>query len=315
MDIDNNSKAIIILCSHLCIGKNIKPLEPREWDNLENLLFEKNIKFHELLNFSRDDFEKKLFMQEDQINRIENLISRSASITFDLEKLSKYGIRIITKADEEYPKLLKDKLGKSCPPLFYCAGNIKLLDNKLIGFVGSRSVLQHDINFTKAIVAKVIENNMGIVSGGARGIDSIASEEAILRGGYAVEFISDSLLRKLKKTKIINDIRNGKLLILSVAKPDAGFNIGFAMMRNKYIYASSEGTLVVKSDFNKGGTWSGAMENLKRNWTNTFCWNNSSYEGNIQLIKNGAIPIDINWDVDINIEKENVPGTKTNFNV
>lgn len=38
-----------------------------------------------------------------------------------------------------------------------------------------------------------------------------------------------------------------------MAKPDAGFNAGIAMQRNKYIYVQSEATVVVKSDYNKGG--------------------------------------------------------------
>ena len=68
------------------------------------------------------------------------------------------------------------------------------------------------------------------------------------------------------------------------------------MMRNKYIYAQSEATLVIKADYNKGGTWSGASENLRNRWTLTLCRNQPSYPGNKALIEKGAIPIDDNWD-------------------
>ena len=91
-------------------------------------------------------------------------------------------------------------------------------------------------------------------------------------------------------------MQQGKLLLLSVAKPDAGFNIGVAMMRNKYIYAQSEATVVVKSDYNKGGTWSGATENLRNQWALTLCRNHLSYPGNKALIEKGAIPVDDDWD-------------------
>lgn len=301
---NNNSMAIIILCSHLCVGGNIKPLEPKEWSTLASILLEKKIEPSELLDFSREDYEKILHYNKNQIERMEHLISRSASIAFEIEKLSKKGIKIVTRADKNYPNLLKKKLGKSCPPLFYYVGNIDLLNNILVGFVGSRSVGPDDIDFTKKIVRKAIANGMGVVSGGAKGIDSIASQEAIEHGGFAVEFLSDSLLRKIKNKKAISAIRNDRLLIMSVTNPNAGFNVGFAMMRNKYIYASSNGTLIVKSDYNKGGTWSGAIENLRNNWANTFCWNNQLYNGNAEIIKRGAIPIDEKWDVDLNIVQE-----------
>jgi predicted Rossmann fold nucleotide-binding protein DprA/Smf involved in DNA uptake len=75
------------------------------------------------------------------------------------------------------------------------------------------------------------------------------------------------------------------------------------MMRNKYIYAQSEGTVIIKSDYNKGGTWSGAIANLKQQLCNTFCWNNLEYKGNVELIKRGAIPIDESWDGDLTGDK------------
>lgn len=67
------------------------------------------------------------------------------------------------------------------------------------------------------------------------------------------------------------------------------------MMRNRYIYAQSVGTVIIRSDFNKGGTWTGANDNLKNNWCTTLCWDHP-YPGNQALIENGAIPIDENWD-------------------
>ena len=67
------------------------------------------------------------------------------------------------------------------------------------------------------------------------------------------------------------------------------------MMRNRYIYAQSEASVVVRSDLNKGGTWTGAAENIKHGWCPTLCWN-YPYPGNKALIEKGAIPIGENWD-------------------
>lgn len=71
------------------------------------------------------------------------------------------------------------------------------------------------------------------------------------------------------------------------------------MMRNRYVYAQSAGTDVVRSDYQKGGTWAGAADNLKNQWCPTFCWSNSAYRGNLALIETGAIPIDEVWDGDL----------------
>ena len=47
-------------------------------------------------------------------------------------------------------------------------------------------------------------------------------------------------------------------------RPRAGFNVGHAMQRNKLIYALADAALVVSADFNKGGTWAGAIEQLEQ---------------------------------------------------
>ena len=173
--------------------------------------------------------------------------------------------------------------------------DLNLLNRPMIGFVGARNVELPDIDFTKHAVGKTVSLGYGVVSGGAKGIDTVAGTEAILRDSFSVEYLSDSMLKKLKSSETVKRIQSGKLLMLSVVKPDAGFNVGIAMMRNRYIYAQSEATVVVHSDLNKGGTWTGATENLRYAWCPTLCWNHQ-YPGNKALIEKGAAAISDTWD-------------------
>lgn len=63
------------------------------------------------------------------------------------------------------------------------------------------------------------------------------------------------------------------------------------MGRNKYIYCLSIAAIVVHSGL-KGGTWTGANENLKKKWVPLYVKENNDKEsGNILLIKNGGIVI------------------------
>ncbi|BCQ66837.1 hypothetical protein PEQA60_08270 [Pseudomonas sp. Eqa60] len=61
-----------------------------------------------------------------------------------------------------------------------------------------------------------------------------------------------------------NLLLDGQLVLVSPYDPNAGFNVGHAMQRNKLIYALADTSLVVSSDFNKGGTWAGAVEQLDK---------------------------------------------------
>lgn len=293
MNLDSN--AILTLCSHICVGEGVRPLEPKEYSELAQklLLAEKTPK--DLFNFSTDDFKSILGFNEEQIARIVRLLDRNASLSFELSNYQNMGIEAVTRSDLGYPKNLKKKLSNTCPPIFYYAGDLSLLERQYIGYVGARTVTNEDISFTIQTVRKTVSLGYGVVSGGAKGIDTISGNESLLNNGFTVEYLSDSLLKKLKKSDVVKNIQQRKLLLMSVSKPDAGFNVGMAMMRNKYIYAQSFGTVIIHSDLNKGGTWNGANENLKNNWCTTLCWD-YPYPGNQALIKNGAVPISEDWD-------------------
>lgn len=295
---NENSKAIIILCSHMCINEEIKPFEPNEWSKLALKMMDNNIEPFQLLDLNEDIIEK-LNLDKDMVNRINKLVTRSASIIFELNKYESMGIKVVTRADSLYPSIIKKKLKNNCPPIIYYCGNIELLNNELVGFVGSRNIDEKDQEIVENLVKKVVNKGHGIVSGGAKGVDETSTKTALENNGFAVEFIADSLIKKIKNKENITNIRNSKLLICSVTNPDAGFNVGTAMMRNKYIYTCSKGTIVVKSDFKKGGTWAGATENIKKGYSPIYCIK-KEYIGNQELIKLGAIGIDSTWDVEFN---------------
>lgn len=291
-----NSEVIIILCSYLCVGEDTKPFETVEWSKIAEILMENSLTPKDLIDMKREDLEK--YFSSEVAQRILTLFKRSGSITFEIQKLKENGIEIVTRADENYPRILKRKLKKNCPPLFYYVGDISLCNKKSIGIVGSRNCDKDDEEFTKNLVKKIIDNNYAIVSGGARGIDSIASETALENNGIIIEYLSDSLLKKIKKRNIINAIRNKQLLLLSSSKPDAGFNVGMAMARNKYIYSQSEATIVIKSDYKKGGSWNGAVEAMKKGYCKVVCRENENSKGNIELINNGAMGVSSDWNLE-----------------
>lgn len=305
---NDNSSVITTLCSHLC-SENCKPLEPSEWTKFANHLMAAELQPKDVINFDNDDYRQYLSYNDLEIERIKRLFDRAGSLSFELQKYASMGINVITRADREYPLQLKRKLKEICPPMFYYSGNLELTKKLYIGFVGSRTVSDEDVVFTEKTVKKVISYGYGIVSGGAKGIDSVSSSAALNSGGYCIEFICDSFAKKIKKREILSAIQNGNLLIMSTTKPDAGFNTGMAMQRNKYIYVESEGTVVIKSDYKKGGTWNGASEAIKKEYCPVLCRADKDYSGNVGLIGMGAIPITDEWNGDISGIKNDKPET------
>lgn len=295
---NDNAQMIVVLCSHLC-ADNCHPLEPAEWTRLADKMIAQNLQPKDIPDFTDEEMRQFLGYGETEIERIKKLLDRAGSLSFELERFSSMGIKIITRADKGYPKALKSRLRGGCPPLFYFAGDLSLLERRTVGFVGSRTVGDEDIAFTENTVHKINKRGFGVVSGGAKGIDSVSTAASLSNGSFAIEYISDSFVRKIKRKEVVSAIQSGNLLVMSMAKPDAGFNAGMAMQRNRYIYAQSEATIVVKSDYNKGGTWGGATEALKKEYCPVLCRNHKQYPGNAGLIEHGAIPLEDSWDGDV----------------
>lgn len=271
-----DSKYIYILCG--CFNDSYKPLSRAEFWKF----------YHTYGNSVKG-------IVESNEERVAKLLERSGAVTFAIEELSDMGIVVRTFLDDDYPKVLYSKLKDFCPPLLYICGNKDFINRKYAGYVGSRNIEHDAINWTKMMVEKNIREGFGIVSGGASGIDSLSINHALKLGGHVVAYLPDNIKNRTQDKYYRDLILDGRLTFCSHISPFAKKTrtsfISAAMERNKLIYAQSDATVVVKSDYNKGGTWSGAIEALKHKWSPVFVWDNKTYEGNQRLIEHGGIPI------------------------
>ena len=110
-----DSNAILTLCSHLCVGEGVHPLEPQEYSNLAQRLQQAGKTPKDLFAFISEDFSSILGCDLDQTERLKRLLDRDASLSFELGEYQNMGIEVITRADAQYPRLLKKKLSHGCP--------------------------------------------------------------------------------------------------------------------------------------------------------------------------------------------------------
>jgi predicted Rossmann fold nucleotide-binding protein DprA/Smf involved in DNA uptake len=199
---------------------------------------------------------------------------------------------VISRADTKYPRRLKAKLKEDAPPLLYGCGDIALLEKGGLAVVGSRHVDDELIRYTENVGRLSAEAHRSIVSGGAKGIDRAAMHGALMAGGDVAGVMADSLEKAALARDNREPLMDGRLVLISPYDPAAGFNVGHAMQRNKLIYALADAALVVSSDFEKGGTWAGAIEQLDRlHFVPVFVRNGThAGKGNAALLNRGGKP-------------------------
>jgi DNA processing protein len=130
--------------------------------------------------------------------------------------------------------------------------------------VGSRHVSETLLHCTASVGRLAAAAGRAIVSGAARGIDQAAMNGALSSGGRCIGVIAADLERAAVQREHRDLILDQRLLLISPYDPAAGFNVGNAMQRNKLIDALADAALVVNTDYQKGGTWAGAIEQLDK---------------------------------------------------
>lgn len=108
-----------------------------------------------------------------------------------LDEILKKDIKILIIKDKNYPKLLKEIADP--PFLLYVKGEIKSQDDFSMAVVGSRRPTNYGREVTESLTQALVFNGFTIVSGMARGIDSVAHRAAIEAGGRTIAVLGSGV--------------------------------------------------------------------------------------------------------------------------
>jgi len=170
-----------------------------------------------------------------------------------LELLDKYNTKVITYWDAKYPAHLKKIYD---PPVFlFYKGNTDCLNETSIAVVGTRKPTSYGRMTAEKFVAGLSERDLTVISGLARGIDTIAHKSALKSGGTTIGVLGCGLdqIYPPENRELYEEIIN-KCIIISEypmgTMPDA---MNFPK-RNRIISGLSLGVLVCEA-----GSKSGAL--------------------------------------------------------
>ncbi len=165
----------------------------------------------------------------------------------EMEKLQKYGIQVITCKDSGYPKRLKEIY--DYPPLLYMRGSLLPEDEWCLAVVGTRRATVYGKQVTGELVADLARNNITIVSGLARGIDTIAHRGALEAGGRSLAVFACGLdtVYPAENERLARDIMERGAL-LSEYPPGTRPRAENFPRRNRILSGLSLGVMVTEAD-------------------------------------------------------------------
>ena len=175
-----------------------------------------------------------------------------------LSLLNKINGRIITMWQDEYPDYLRKIYDP--PPLLFLRGTIKDVDRYSVAIVGTRQPTPYGRLAAERFAKELAEKGITIVSGLARGIDTIAHTSSLSAGGRTIAVIGSGLdvIYPSENNGLAQRIEENGAVVSEFCmgeKPDA---CNFPR-RNRIISGISLGTLIVESAENGGAMITGSL--------------------------------------------------------
>lgn len=241
-----NVKDLLILSRIPGIGHNrLRSLVSHFKNSTEAL----NSSAREIINI--EGFNKKLAVSVSSFKKSGNYHKAEQYAVHQLSKMNKSEGRIITFWDDEYPDLLKRIYDPPCH--LFIKGSFKKEDKYSIAIVGTRNPSTYGITITEKFTQELARLGITIVSGLARGVDSVAHSSALKVGGRTIGVIGsgiDVIYPPENKNLYSRIAQNGGVVSEygMGTKPDAG---NFPR-RNRIVSGMTLGTIIIETGIDGG---------------------------------------------------------------
>ncbi|MBR1949142.1 MAG: DNA-processing protein DprA [Alphaproteobacteria bacterium] len=220
----------------------------------------------------------------------------------EIAKAQSLGVKIILYSDDEYPQSLRGD--RNFSPLLYVKGDASLLNcEKSIAIVGGRAASVTGRKTAAKIAMELAENNICVVSGMARGIDTSAHKGAMYGLGQTGKTIAVlgtgiDIIYPPENKEVYEQIAQQGCIISEFLIGTKAVTSNFPR-RNRIVAALSEGILVVEASNNSGSliTAQYGIDMKKVIFAVPGTPGESRTQGSNNLIKNGAILVESASDI------------------
>jgi len=208
------------------------------------------------------------------------------------DKIEKQGIKILTWEDEAYPQRLKEI--DQPPPVLYIRGEYLPDDLFAVAIVGTRRATPYGRQITEELSSFLAANGMTVISGLARGVDSVAHQATLKAGGRTIAVLGSGVDKIYPpEHRVLAEQMMERGAIISDYAPGTPPDASNFPPRNRIISGLSLAVVVVEA-----GETSGALitaEFAAEQGREVFAVPGSilapQSKGTNKLIQNGALPL------------------------
>ena len=216
----------------------------------------------------------------------------------ELEAARRSGARVLTALDEDFPELLNKIYD---PPLALYIRGVLASDRVPVGIVGTRKPTDYGVRSAARLARELAASGLTVVSGMARGIDTVAHEAVVKSGGvtWAVWGTGLNVCYPSENKKLADRILEGNGALISEFPMGTGPMQANFPRRNRIISGLSYATVVIEGDFKSGSliTAKAALEQGREVLALPGPVDSLMSRGPNMLLKNGAAMVEDAADI------------------
>jgi DNA processing protein len=118
-------------------------------------------------------------------------VRREVDLDSVMQRIAAKGITVLTWEDDGYPRRLKEI--EQPPPVLYLRGSLLPADEWTVAIVGTRRITAYGRQVTEEIATTLARSGVTVVSGLARGVDSVAHKAALDAGGRTIAVLGSGV--------------------------------------------------------------------------------------------------------------------------
>ena len=200
-----------------------------------------------LENLPRVSLTERLEKDEELLIQASPLLDRARAVR---ERAERVGIRVIAWNDARFPAALATL--PDLPPVLWYRGELSVTESPAVAIVGSRAASAVAIETASRLAADVGAAGITVVSGLARGVDSVA-HRAALRTGRTIAVLGSGLDRVYpSEHRALSEEIAKTGLVVSEFPPGAPPLPHHFPMRNRLISGLSSGVVVIEASEQSG---------------------------------------------------------------
>ena len=205
------------------------------------------LSIRDIFFLSRSDLEREFHFTPAVLDAFHSALAVLDRVEADYLKILDAGFEAVFVFDPRYPKRLASVLKSQAPSVLYCFGNAAILQEASAAILGDRDVSERGGMIAYMAAKELSRRGIPVISGLARGADTIAHRSAVENGGRTAAVLPYGAFHTSIPQSLQHVFNPDTFLLVSPFYPTTAYSAFNSLSRNRVAAALARAVFIVEA--------------------------------------------------------------------